>query len=389
VRAEGGADGRHPASFINLEEHMHNDLKRYIGAAALTVLAAFPARAATLVSVPDVPGSVSGSTGPLGINKDGTIAGSYFTNDGIEHSFFGSIGATYTTFDATTNPSLAGTEARGIADDGTITGFYNSVNAQAPYQLYEFERLPNGAIVNITKGGQQLFGIPQGLANPKDIFAGDYFTFAPAIQRHSYLGRSGAWQTDVVPPFQSVASEARGTNASGTVVGIFIDPNGNPHGYVVDQGSATQIDYPDPGSTGTFLEGVNDPHTATGNWFDANGNSHAFTYDINKHAFTPISVPGATGVSAWGINQFGLVVLQSDVGSYVYCPKGGGQCPGGHQIKVADPEPVEVLPNRQHTIICMNGCKKALEHAHDGKATQQAIDRAYTLVRQSQYAPVQ
>lgn len=366
---------------------MHSDLKRTIGGAALAVLTVIPAGAATLVAVPEVPGSASGSTSAISIAKDGTVAGSYFTTDGVEHGFFGAIGATYTTFDANTDPNLAGTEPRGIADDGTITGFYNAVNGGPP-QLYEFERLPNGAIVNIKQAGQQMFGIPQGLANPKDIFAGDYFTFNPTVQRHAYLGRNGAWQNDVVLPFAAVSAEGRATNASGTVVGIFVDTSGTLHGYVLDQGNATQIDDPDPGATATFLEGVNDSHVATGDWFDADGNSHAFTYDIGRHAFTPIDVPGATFVQAWGINQFGLVAISSDAGSYIYCPK-GAHCPGGRQMRLADARPRVTPPNRQRTFICTDACTKAPERGASAKPARQAAGKAFLDVRSRPYAPVQ
>src|SRR5215467_13396142 len=121
-------------------------------------MAALPACAATVVAVPSVPDSTT--TTVFSINDNNVIAGSYIgTNDGIEHSFFGPLG-NYTSFDAGTG----GSEARGINNDGVITGFSNSQTGDTATEP-AFERKLNGTIENIMMAGQQLYGQPQGINN--------------------------------------------------------------------------------------------------------------------------------------------------------------------------------------------------------------------------------
>src|SRR5579884_2229752 len=70
---------------------------------------------------------------------------------------------------------------------------------------------------------------------------------------------------------------ANGINDHGQVVGQFSDANGVPHGFVYEDDSFTQIDYPH--MTSIDLYKINNLGQFVGSVTDANGNVHGFYYD--------------------------------------------------------------------------------------------------------------
>jgi probable HAF family extracellular repeat protein len=147
------------------------------------------------------------------------------------------------------------------------------------------------------------------------------------------------WKQDLVLPFASTRTSARGVNNPGTVVGFFADTNFNPHGFILKGGAATQVDF--PGAVGTFLEGVNDNGLATGYWTDSAGNSHAFTLDTSKGTYTSIVPPGTyANVQAFGVNDQGVVMVTTDAATgpsaFAYFADGGGYVYGARLITVHD-----------------------------------------------------
>lgn len=73
-----------------------------------------------------------------------------------------------------------------------------------------------------------------------------------------------------------------------------------------------------PGSAITQVFTINDANV----W-------HAFTLDTASNTFDRIDVPGASFTQVFGINDDGLVAVQSDLGSYIYCPRKPSRCPAG------------------------------------------------------------
>src|SRR3569833_565403 len=134
----------------------------FLGYMGIAVAVCSKANAAVYVPVIPVAGAQSGSTVVLGINDNNIIAGSYLTSDGVRHGFFGTLDGNYTTFDA----GVTSTDARGIGNDGSITG--DADDAQG--NIYPFERLPNGTVKAITFHGQMFTsGLAQGF-NSKNYF---------------------------------------------------------------------------------------------------------------------------------------------------------------------------------------------------------------------------
>jgi len=291
---------------------------RAVAVAILGIAAALPASAAVLVSVPSVPNSTT--TTVFAINDNNVIAGSYIgANDGVEHSFFGPLGS-YTSFDA----GSGGSEARGINNDGVITGFSNSQEGNTADEP-AFERKVNGAIENIMMAGQQLYGQVQGINDSRKKFVGTRWDFG-SHEAVAFLGRDGLWLRDVRIPVVHQASTAQGINNSGVVVGSYFHPP--THGYIGSGNHLVTVDYPSGDNQGTTLEGINDKGHVVGQWMDSSGNTHSFLLDPSTDTFTDILVSGATNVYAWAINAQGAVAVSSDAGSYIWCKK-KSQCPSG------------------------------------------------------------
>ena len=325
------------------------------GLSGLFAVCASSASAGYLLPIVPVTGSVVGGTGVFGITDGLTIVGNWFDSNNVEHGYFGTLAGKYTTFDA----GPGGTEPRGMNDTGAIVGYYNPSEDVDGGQ--EFERDRKGAFNNITKSGVPLVGIIQGINTvPNGTFVGDYYQVdksgAFTGLRFGFLGDGGRWVANLPLPNAASKPAPRGINDLGVVVGYFVT-NSVQHGFILQNLTEKQVDYPDPGSQGTNLQAVNDAGLVVGQWTDAAGNTHSFTYDIRSSRFTPINVPGSANVQAFGLNNAGMISVNADTGSFIYCPY-AYQCQGdGHQHVIATTEKSIAVPAEQMpTYICTQGC---------------------------------
>jgi len=188
----------------------------------------------------------------------------------------------------------------------------------------------------IKKGATPLDGVARGI-NKSGEFTGAYCEIVGGNHVcHGYLGKNAIWRHGL-SIFNSPSAGA-GVNDSGVVVGSFKDSNGYYHGFILNNGTTTRVDFPDPTEQMTILEGINDSGLVTGVWYDNNGSgpSHAFKLDTTTNTFTPIEVKGSTSQVAWGVNNAGLVAIQADTSSYIYCPRKPTKCPGTNAFEVPD-----------------------------------------------------
>jgi len=280
------------------------------------------AQAATLIPVPPVPGSVY--TVASAINDNNVITGTYSTSDGVLHGFFGTLDGNYTLFD---EPG-GDTEGRGINNAGIISGFA-AIGAGGDVPI---ERFADGSIVAVTKDGAPLgFGIAGGI-NKNGIFVASGYD-ANFVNYLSFYGKNAQYTQAIEPPGFS-KPHPRGINDSKDVSGFYTGDDGLNHGFVVTSGAASTLDYPDPGSTGTFLYGINNEGLISGGWAD-NKNSYAFIYDTSTAQFTPIErkhVNGGKFAQILGsINNKGLVAVNfyAAGGSFIYCSRKPSKCPAG------------------------------------------------------------
>jgi hypothetical protein len=286
----------------------------------LGVSAACGTTASAAVLVPVVPVPNSTVTTAFAINDSNIVAGSYVSSiDGIEHAFFGTPDGNYTSFDA----GSGGSEARGIANDGTIVGISNSQNGNTSNEPI-FERRPGGRLQNVTMSGNQLFGLAQGI-NGNDKFAGYYWN-TQTFATQGFVGRKASWKADVNVPAENQFTGALGINDSNVIVGYFFAPP--LQGFILNGRQLTVVNYPNSNATGTILNGINNKGRVAGQWIDSKGNEHSFLYDSSTSIFTGIKVKGASVVRAWAINSAGAVAVSTDIGSFIWCKK-ATQCPSG------------------------------------------------------------
>jgi probable HAF family extracellular repeat protein len=129
------------------------------------------------------------------------------------------------------------------------------------------------------------------------------------------------------------------------VAGGYIDSTGVQHGFVLKGKKLTSFDAPN--SVGvTTAEGINDAGQAAGLYTDASANRHAFLYDFSTGSFTAIDPGnGSTAQEAWGINNQGLIVGDTDSGTFpfIYCPLKKKKCPTGASAAMVHPVSAQLL----------------------------------------------
>jgi len=301
--------------------------------AALLASTAQAGQQATYVPIAFPDGAVT--VLPFGINDNNIVAGGYTDADGILHGFYGPPdGSNYTTFDLTDGSQA---EARGIHNDGSITG----LALQSGFTFgEEFYRSPTGKIKLIKNpDGNVMDGVAHG-GNDKDKFVGDYLD-TDGVTRLGYEGKpKGYKRAFVLPGLEGVTStNPRQINNRGTVAGGYIDSSGIQHGFVLKGKTLTSFDAPN--SVGvTTAEGINDSGQVAGLYTDSSANRHAFLYDSKTASFTAIDPNNGSGAQeAWGINNAGLIVGDTDSGSFpfIYCPLPANQCPTGATAAKAHP----------------------------------------------------
>jgi uncharacterized membrane protein len=90
-----------------------------------------------------------------------------------------------------------------------------------------------------------------------------------------------------------------GIDTAGDISGIYSDPSGVVHGFLLSGGTYTTIDY--PGTSDTELFGINDEGQIVG----YNGSYVGFVYNVQTQAFTEVSYPNAVWTVPTAINNAG------------------------------------------------------------------------------------
>lgn len=194
------------------------------------------------------------------INPPGDIVGAYVDSGGVSHGFILS-GGSYTTVDY---PGAAGTTLSSINPSGEMSGATCSDPACGVF----------GA-TNVTHSF---------LVSKKGVFSA---TFDPP-------GATGSGTSVVIP--------------SGAVVGAYTNVSGTTcstqcQGYMLFHGTYATIDY--PGSGFTFAGGANASGNIVGIYVDAANVGHGFLFN---GTYTSFDYPGSIFTEATGINPSGVIV---------------------------------------------------------------------------------
>jgi len=311
---------------------MRGFLKLLTGA---NLLAATAVHAAVLIPVPPPAGVAPQATAVFGINDDNVIAGSYFTPDGVEHGFYGTLDGNYTTFDV---GDSGVTEPRGINNAGIIMGICCTTTGDA----LPWERYSDGSFAYVTLK----HGAPLGQGISGAINAGSTFVASGwnslFSQFFSFFGEGG--QATKAINFPGVTRTfPRGLNDGKDVVGFYVGDDGRDHGFLKQNGVWHTFDYPDPNMTGTYLYGINNTGLIAGTWTDGKNNSYGFVYSPFTDKFSPIEEKHATRgkyALVYGINNAGMIAVDFPYadGPFIYCPYNAKKCAAAGGIATSRPQ---------------------------------------------------
>ena len=169
----------------------------------------------------------------------------------------------------------------------------------APAQTYTTIDFP-GAFATTLNGGPD----PQGTS------VGTYTLTATSPGTHGFtLSKTGVF-TSFDPP-GSTSTTPNFITPQGVIVGGYLDAGGASHGFILENGAYTTLDF--PGAAGTQLTGRNPAGAMTGfscsvaSCAGANNITHSFTVS-KKGAFAGFDPPGAVSSTASTVNPSGAIV---------------------------------------------------------------------------------
>jgi uncharacterized membrane protein len=108
--------------------------------------------------------------------------------------------------------------------------------------------------------------------------------------------------TQIDYPGTANGTSVQAIDNGGTLVGSYVDNDGNSNGFVLSNGTYSTIDY--PGAQETYLSGINDAGEVVGSTYNP---EVGFLYDLLTQTFSQISDSGATYTVPAAINNAGLV----------------------------------------------------------------------------------
>jgi hypothetical protein len=188
----------------------------------------------TTVSYRNAAGTEALITQVRGIGPSGEVVGSYRMPGEAPVNFHGFILTREGEFVSVDYPGHINTIAQRILPDGTILGCYHDTDMMASMhgmlrdkdgfsEIDAFASMHNGA----TPSGNRITGL---------------FTDMETGKARAYVIEDGVFTPFDAP--NSVATAAWDMSPSGTIVGLFVDPALRTHGFVLERGQFTTIDYP-------------------------------------------------------------------------------------------------------------------------------------------------
>lgn len=192
------------------------------------------------------------------------------------------------------------TSAYGINNKGIIVGNFFTVDENVDGFVFQKGSFTDVAVPGASPDNRGSLNA----VNDRGEAVGS-FTDPDTDIGHSFVRRPSGKITvlpDAAPG--AVVTEATAINNRGTIVGFYVDADGQRHGFILSKSIYTTYDY--PGAVRTILTGINDHGQIVGLWIDAAGQRHGFLLDDG--IITPIEVPGAGQTSPKGINNRGQVV---------------------------------------------------------------------------------
>jgi hypothetical protein len=256
------------------------------------------AQSYSFVTVVDQADPNSPFTQLLGINNSMVIAG--------YHNFLNNQGFTLTLprqFTVENYPNSAMTQVIGINNSLTTSGFY----VDDAGTTHGFYHTSNGTYTTVDFSGT---AFNQLLSQNDFNQASGYYSLSQNNTTpdfpYVYDELGGVFQVITIPGAVGGA-QATGINNSQEVCGFFIDSNQVNHGWLLNFGVFTQLDFPN--STFTQALGLNNKGQVVGAYMDSGGLTHGFVYTVSNGQYTSVDEPNGVGSTIVnGINDAGALV---------------------------------------------------------------------------------
>ena len=98
-----------------------------------------------------------------------------------------------------------------------------------------------------------------------------------------------------------------GIDSSGNISGFYADTVSSYQGFILSKGNFSSVSY--PGEVSTFLEGLNDVSQVAGtSWISNNSSYINFVYNVQDQTFTKLKTPAGSITFSNAINDDGTVV---------------------------------------------------------------------------------
>ena len=195
----------------------------------------------------------------------------------------------------------------GVNDYGTVVG-YADFGEGASRQTKAFIHysgggtnywLPSGA-KNSAFGGRNDAGLTTGAYTDS------------SNKTHAFIMKGST----LIPVVRPYGAGLGGINRYNTVVGTYLDINGNPHGFKrYSDGNVIHLTY--PGAQGTRAYAINDSGVIVGFYNGTDSAEHGFIYKNGQWA--TLQFPNATqSTELYGISNSNVIVGQGQAHGYMY-----------------------------------------------------------------------
>lgn len=223
----------------------------------------------------------------LGINNSGVIAG--------YHNFNQNSGFTLVlpkSFTTENYPGSMQTQVIGINTLDRTVGFYvdqagithGFLHRANPSQYFKVD-FPGSKF-------NQLLG-QNDLAQAAGYYSQSTNNTTPDFP-YIFDENSGVFEVLYIPGATGGA-QATGINNSQQVCGFYIDAKGVNHGFWLNTGTLTTLNY--PGSTFTQALGLNNSNEVVGDYVDAGGATHGFVYNTSTKQWQSVDDPNGIGTT--------------------------------------------------------------------------------------------
>jgi uncharacterized membrane protein len=194
------------------------------------------------------------------VNDRGDAVGVYLDDNGFTHGFLLRKGV-LTTLDF---PGASETFAFGMNESGTVVGFWDILDSSGNPLVFHGFTWNNGNFTQVDfpgSGDTSILGI-----NARGDYVGVWDTSITSPTAHGFVFTKGQFISFDVPFAGATITQANDINASGSIVGVYIDASGGEHGFLAEGAKFTSIDY--PGAALTSAWGINSAGQIVGNHLD-------------------------------------------------------------------------------------------------------------------------